>query len=165
MPERIAQPSRLPRGSAFRGLTGAVLLALSVFTGGCTDTLSDKDIETAPLAEVRRLHGEKDQSTRFIDPRPVADFAKGRIPGAVNLALPRVSDTPDSLSPELARYNTLVVYGDNPGAAVARAMTKRLMRAGAKNVLLFAGGLAEWSASGLSVESDQAVTPAVVPSR
>jgi rhodanese-related sulfurtransferase len=127
--------------------------------GGCTDTLSDRDIEVIPLAEVRQLTS-KPQSIALIDPRSSSEFSKGRLPGAVNITLPQVDDQKDSLDPRLAGYKSLIVYGNDPGSAVARAMTKRLMRAGAKNVKLFSGGLAEWSGNGLKIESDPPVSPA-----
>lgn len=142
-----------------------VLCGISAGLGGCQDTLSDRDIEVIPLAEVRQLTS-KPQQVALIDPRSPGEFSQGRIPGAVNITLPEVEDQKDSLDPRLAGYKALIVYGNDPGSAVARAMTKRLMRAGGKNVKLFSGGLAEWSGNGLKIDRDPAVTPiAPAPSR
>lgn len=142
-----------------RNLAAAIgLSAIPLFLGACQDNISDLDIEAIPLAEVRQLQA-KGGATAFIDPRSAGDFSQGRIPGAMNLTLPEVPDQKDSLDPRLSNYKHIVVYGDNPGSGVARAMTKRLMRAGAKHVRWFSGGLAEWRGNGLKVEQDSAVKP------
>lgn len=133
----------------------ALAMAASVLSG-CNDKISDKDIEYIPLAQVRMYVQEKPGVARLLDPRPPQDFVKGHIPGAENLQLSQVSEDKDSIDPALARYKLLIVYGDDPGSGVAGAMTKRLMRAGASDVKMFAGGLAEWSRAGLPVEKSPA---------
>lgn len=149
----------------FRGVCfGVCVLSGLVAGSGCQDSISDRDIETVPLAEVRQLQ-TKGGTIALVDPRSPGEFANGRIPGAMNLTLPDVPDVKDSLDPRLANYKTIVVYGNDPGSGVARAMTKRLMRAGAKNVRLFSGGIAEWSGNGMTIEKDPAVkaAPASTP--
>lgn len=127
---------------------------------GCGDTVSDRDIEFATLAEVRSWVQDKPGTAKLIDPRAPEEFAAGHLPGAQNLQLPAVSDRKDSIDPALARYKVLVVYGNDPGSAIARAMTKRLMRAGAGDVKLFGGGVVEWTRAGLPIEK----SPLPVPS-
>jgi rhodanese-related sulfurtransferase len=138
---------------------------------GCQSSPSDKDIEFVSLAQVQAavegkpggggdglmaiFRGGPGQ-VRLIDPRPPQDFDKGHIPGAVNLQLPAVSEKKDSLDPALAVYKLIIVYGSDPGSAVARAMTKRLMSAGAKEVRMFSGGYLEWTRAGLKVETGPA---------
>lgn len=135
-----------------------ILIGIQSLLSGCHDTLSDRDIEAVPLSELRQLMN-KPQQLGLIDPRSSREFSEGRLPGAMNLTLPEVDDQKDTLDPRLSAFKVLVVYGNDPGSAVARAMTKRLMRAGGKNVKLYSGGLAEWSGNGLKVERDPAVAP------
>ena len=94
----------------------------------------------------------KPDALHIIDPRSPSEYAQTHIAGAENLLLQNVSDTQHSLDPRLAAFKLLVVYGNDPGSAVARAMTKRLLRAGAKDVKLFLGGMVEWSKAGYPVE-------------
>ena len=124
--------------------------------GGCNDTVSDKDIVRASLTETRALLQDKPGVARAIDTRTATDFATGHIPGAINLDLAAVKEDKDSIDPALAKFKTLVVYGADAGSGAASAMSKRLMRAGHKNVRLFAGGYAEWTAAGLKVDGSGA---------
>jgi len=139
-------------------------LILCAFTGvfaGCNDRVSDKDIEMASLGETRALLQDKPGTAKAIDSRPAAEFAAGHIPGAINLELSQVPESKDSIDPALAAYKYLIVYGADPGSGTARAMAKRLMRSGHKDVKLFSGGYAEWTGSGLRTEgSGKAAPPA-----
>lgn len=135
-----------------KALPVLVLCVIAVLVGGCNDTISDKDIEYIGLAQVKSAVDDKSGKTYLIDPRAPQDFALGHIPGASNLQLNKVSDRKDSLDPVLSRYKLLIVYGQAPNSDVAKGMTKRLMRAGAKDVKMFSGGFLEWSRSGLPIE-------------
>lgn len=87
----------------------------------------------------------------LVDPRHPRDFEAGRIPGARNLRLSEVP--PESrVDRSLDRYGTIVVYGNDPASASARAMTKRLLAIGYSSVRWFPGGLEEWKAFGGEVE-------------
>ncbi len=133
------------------------LLVLSIcgscwLLGGCNDTVSDRDIEIVSLTQTRAILQDKPGVARAIDTRTGQEFAAGHIPGAVNLDLSSVKEDKDSIDPALAKFKTLVVYGSDAGSGSARAMCKRLMRAGHKQVRFFAGGYAEWTAAGLKVD-------------
>lgn len=143
-------------------LSAMILCAVGMGVGGCHDTISDKDIEYIGLAQVKAAVDEKSGKTYLIDPRAPQDFAQGHIPSASNLQLSQVSEKKDSLDPALSRYKLLIIYGQAPNSDVAKGMTKRLMRAGAKDVKMFNGGYLEWSRSGLPVEKSapDAATPA-----
>jgi rhodanese-related sulfurtransferase len=144
-------------------LSVLILCAFGGLQGGCNDNISDRDIEYIGLAQVKAAVDEKTPKTYLIDPRAPQDFAQGHIPGASNLQLNKVSDKKDSLDPALSRYKLLIVYGQAPNSDVAKGMTKRLMRAGAKDVKMFNGGFLEWSRTGMPVEKtepDAAAAPA-----
>lgn len=127
-----------------------ICLAVALVLTGCQQKISDRDIVSIDLAETRKLHAAR--AARFVDSRAPEDFAAGRIPGAMNLQLPQVSEVKTEMEPSIARAKTVVVYGANPGSGVAKAIAKRLMIAGHKGVRLYAGGMDEWRANNLPVE-------------
>lgn len=124
--------------------------------GGCE--ISDKDIKYVGVAEVRQLQTRAEREPRtllLVDPRSPAAFAKERLPGAMHMEFR--SDMKDrGVDPRLAAHRNIVVYGDNPGSAAARGMTKRLMHVGYDGVRLFAGGIEEWKSMRYPLEGDEA---------
>jgi rhodanese-related sulfurtransferase len=131
---------------------GAVgIVGMTALTGlGCQQSTTDKSIRVVSVSEVRRLMAEGEKSPQrvvLVDPRAVEDFEAGHIPGARNV---RLSEVPSAQSPRkpLSGFETIVVYGENPGSASARAMTKRLLGNGYESVKFLAGGLEEWEAQG-----------------
>lgn len=139
-------------------LAGLFLTLLCISAGGCSDNVSDRDIEMVDLAEVRAAVAKPD-TIRLLDPRSPGQFAMGRIPTSINVPLADISDRKDNIDPRLARFKGLIVYGDDPGSGVARATTKRLMRTGYKGVKMFAGGLSEWRSAGLKLEGAPPASP------
>ncbi len=138
---------------------GAVLAGLSL--GGCEKGTSGKDINESviyTLADVREAIGQRDggepEHALLIDPRAPKYFAVGHLPGAVNLRLPDVRED-DPRDHGLQKFDRLIVYGDNPGSAVAQAMFKRLLAAGYGGVKFYAGGFEEWMLSGGEIETSE----------
>ncbi len=137
------------------------LIATSLFAG-CTggQSISDKKIEYIDLNRAVALYEQQrrdDGTALFIDIRKPERFALGHIPGARNLRAPDVLSHYGT-DPELERYDSLIVYGENPGSAGARAMAKRLIESGyntmlKKRVKLFLGGWVEWDNTGLDIET------------
>lgn len=125
-------------------------LAITLFAGGCSNKVSDRDLTIVELAEVRRLHGAA--NARFVDPRATEEFEQAHIRGALNLQVAQVTEMKTDMEPSVARAKTVVVYGNNPGSAVARVVAKRLMAAGHKGVRLYSGGLDEWRANGQPID-------------
>ncbi|MDQ7014073.1 MAG: rhodanese-like domain-containing protein [Planctomycetota bacterium] len=151
------QPCRtLIVGLALAGAT----LALSGL-GGCEKGTSGKDINESviyTLADVREAIGrradEEPEHALLIDPRAPKYYAVGHLPGAVNLRLPDVRED-DPRDHGLQKFDRLIVYGENPGSAVARAMFKRLLATGYGGVKFYAGGLDEWMLSGGEIEASE----------
>lgn len=144
------------------GLQGAVpallgLAILCVGLTGCGGRVSDRDIRTISLDEVVQLYAKdrtKPNTLELIDPRPRSSYARGHIAGAKHIELNRL-DPQLGRDRELDKADMLVVYGNNRSSAIARAAVKRLLDIGYKRskVRWFAGGLAEWSASGRPVDT------------
>jgi rhodanese-related sulfurtransferase len=140
----------MKRKSHLRYVMFALCLASVAWAVGCQQKISDRDIVVIDLAETRKLHATR--SARFVDCRSPEEFAAGRIAGSLNVQLPQVSEVKTDMEPSIARAKTVVVYGNNPGSGVAKAIAKRLMIAGHKGVRLYAGGMDEWRANNLPVE-------------
>lgn len=144
-----------------RGPRAAVpaLLGLALFCvalTGCGGRVSDRDIRTISLEDVAQLYAkdqDKPNTLELIDPRPRSAFEAGHIAGARHIELNRL-DPRLGRDRELDKAGTLVVYGTDRSSAIARAATKRLLDIGYSRgkVRWYAGGLAEWAASGRPVD-------------
>lgn len=150
----IARMTRTVRNR--RGLTLAFPLVLfAAALAGCQTAVSDKNIKVISTQDVKSLFdraraGEPNLLV-LIDARPPERFAEGHLPGARNMTLPPIEA--GGKDPALTPYEHLVVTGDNPADALARAMTKRLLQLRYKGVRLYAGGLEEWKRMGYPVET------------
>lgn len=121
---------------------------------GCTIGLSDNDIVMVGTDDVKTLVDDAARPGRawrlaLVDPRSPEDFAEGHLPKAMN-----VEPIQHGLKPPRPIRNAsyVIVYGRDPGDALARGMTKRLMENGVNGVRLYAGGLREWAMRGLPIE-------------
>jgi len=142
-----------------RACSGTILglvALLGAGTGGCNQSTTDKDIKSVSVAEVRRWlteaeTGGKGKLVVLVDPRPVRDYQAAHIPGARNVLL---SNLPPGgrIDRGLAAFDNIVVYGEDPGSATARGMTKRLIGNGYDGVRWMPGGLQEWVDLGGEVE-------------
>lgn len=123
---------------------------------GCKGDLSDKKIEFIDLNRAMDLYDEglsDDEAVLFIDVRNAKRFNAGHIKGARNIRVNEI-DLKYDADPELLKYDNLVVYGENPGTASARAMAKRMIEGGYNTMLkdrvrLFLGGWVVWESTGL----------------
>jgi rhodanese-related sulfurtransferase len=143
-----------------RAAAGAVAVAAGMGLVGCE--ISDADIEFVSVAEVRQLQIQAEKDPRallLVDPRSKGAFDVARIPGAVNMEFRRDMEE-RGVDPKYKGYRNIVVYGNDPGSAVARGMTKRLMVVGYDDVRLFAGGLDEWRGMNYPIEGTATSAPA-----
>jgi rhodanese-related sulfurtransferase len=128
--------------------------------GGCQrQQVSDRRIDVITLSQALEYHrrSEKpDPEVLFIDARRRAIASQGSIRGAVNLR-PDDIDLRTGPDPRLESKEALIIYGQDPSSAVARAMSKRLIEAGYNTMLrrrvkFYAGGYNEWLESGLPID-------------
>lgn len=133
-------------------------IAVALAGAGCgPPKISDKNLvlidvaETVELVEGRRtLLGLGSTETAFlVDPRSERDYAKGHIPGAVNLPFQDVS----TRYVELKGREILIVYGNDYNEAVPEAMSKRLLELGFADVRTLKGGMRAWTEAGYEIET------------
>lgn len=90
--------------------------------------------------------------TLLLDARAGAAFAAGHIPGALSLPLQEFSRVFPGLEPRLRRAGLLVVYCSDRTCGDSPELARRLWEKGLKNLLLFKGGMEEWTEKGHDVE-------------
>ncbi|GAB4517699.1 MAG: hypothetical protein Tsb0013_21930 [Phycisphaerales bacterium] len=127
-----------------------VLVIPSVLLAGCSGRVSDRSIEPIAQADAQRRLDEKSGTTLFLDARDPEAFSDGHIPGARRTGLSEIDLMDDR--PRFGAWDLIVVYGQDPGSATARALVKRLLQTNHKNVALLEGGFAGWERAGLPVE-------------
>jgi len=120
------------------GLIGAV--------GACTSKTSDNSIQPVAVRDLALWLRATPGKYLVIDIRDESAFAAGHIPGARRITLPEVD--PDDPAPSLRSYSAIIVCGEDPGSAIAKAMAKRLIGAKVTEVYLLEGGMAAWRGGG-----------------
>ncbi len=138
-----------------------VLPACLVSLVGCESGVSDKDIVVVSLPDiidmVEKQNAGEARYAVFIDPRAPKYYQQGHLPGAINYRLPdaREKDPPDRA---IQAHKHIVIYGQNPGSAVARAMFKRMYAIGYKRLQFYPGGIDEWTKAGYQLEGQSQPT-------
>jgi 3-mercaptopyruvate sulfurtransferase SseA len=141
------------------GVPGLGVVAMT----GC-ETVSDRTVRYWDVAQARKawLESLKEPTELLVvDPRPAEQYRTAHIPGAVSLAIPQVRDgtlrVQTAGGSRLAKeYETILVYGSDPGSGVALAMAKRMLTLGFEDVYVLRGGLIAWRTQGGEVDDDGA---------
>ena len=114
---------------------------------GLTDGTAPEPMTRAELAA--RL---KDGSVTLLDMRPEDEFATGHIPGAVQVDLSRL----DAMAANLDAAAEIIAYCRGPYCVYAHQAVARLRQLGL-NARRMDGGLPEWRAAGLPVQTTVSV--------
>jgi rhodanese-related sulfurtransferase len=130
----------------------------TLLLGGCTQSVTDKSIKITSGSDVQKWLKQAETESEallvvLVDPRPKAEYQQEHIVGAWHLTLPMIP-IDRSTDAALDAYEKIVVYGNDPGSATAKALSKRLIANGySGDIYLFAGGLQEWKAQGGKTDS------------
>lgn len=155
----LVQAVSLAMPLLYRHAVLALLLAAAALIwggpAGCKSDIRERDVQTIPIVEARRITTPTTRGTQagaiLMDARPASAFAAGHLPGAINVRIDSVkSDGPRNQTWSAAP--AIIVYGDDGASAAARALARRLMEAGYRNVRVLEGGFAGWTQTGLPVE-------------
>lgn len=132
----------------------AGVLALAI-AGGCTEGVSDEDIELTSVVGVRAKQAslsDNNKALLLIDSRSPALFRERHIVGAMNYTLAQAPTSKIVQDGRLLGYDQIVVYGENRGDNSAKGLTKRLLELEYDEVYWFSGGMEEWVAAGGATE-------------
>jgi rhodanese-related sulfurtransferase len=129
------------------------MLVYSIALVGCEVTDDSVNwINLDRAAELQRKRSADPLAAVFIDPRPSDLFQAAHIPGAVNMSVASF-DGEKGVNPRVSQFQTIVVYGQNPGDPSTTAAAKRLLKIGYSGVYGFAGGVDEWKRAALPLET------------
>jgi rhodanese-related sulfurtransferase len=150
-------------------LRWGILLAFAVVAllqGACGGgEISGKDVERTTIERVLKARASTGKNAIvLIDARSPQDFAAKHIPDAINRPVTTFSLRRGDIDPAIEKFKLKVVYGDDPGSAVAEGVVKRMLFNGYEGVYWFAGGLSEWVQKGHPVQGGAATGPAAAQS-
>jgi rhodanese-related sulfurtransferase len=117
---------------------------------GGADTLS---AASAKLAEIGFAEADalfRKELATFVDAREAADYAKGHIPGALNITPDGYKSGKEKLP--VPKGSLVVVYCDGGDCELSHDLAALLAKAGFKKLRIYAGGWSEWDALGQPVE-------------
>jgi len=89
--------------------------------------------------------------TLLLDARAAAAYSAGHIPGALNLPLGEFAAAFTALEPRLRASGLLVLYCSDRACGDSPELARRLWGKGLKNLLLYKGGMEDWSGRGHAV--------------
>jgi rhodanese-related sulfurtransferase len=93
----------------------------------------------------------RDPGTLLLDARIAAAYRQGHIPGALSLPVGEFAATLPALEPRLRRARLLIVYCSAVTCSDASDLAARLWAAGLKDLLVYRGGMADWTGRGHDV--------------
>jgi rhodanese-related sulfurtransferase len=123
------------------------------FEQGFIDREKYPDIRFITLAEAEDLFSQGLAAAVFLDSRRREDFATGHIAGALSIPL---EDHKQGLPDGVLVYpfsQTLIVYCEGGDCQTSIALAKLIQVRGFRDIRIFSGGWAEWSAAGLPTEA------------
>lgn len=91
-------------------------------------------------------------TSKLLDARPAADFRVAHIPQAQSLPFELATEMLATMQIELGRDQAIITYCARSDCDEGLELALLLRRTGFTNVMLFAGGLADWCAAGGHVE-------------
>ena len=132
--------------SAHPFLVGAFVVVAVLLVANEIVVAMRSGFKLAPTDAVRLIN---DREPVIVDVRPVADFKKGRISGAVNLPMSRIAEAEKSIGKNKSRPVLLYcALGTS-----ASAMREKLLKMGYEDVYALRGGLSAWQGASLPVTS------------
>jgi len=90
--------------------------------------------------------------TLLLDARAGAAYRAGHIPGALSLPLADFAAEFAALAPRLQAAALLVLYCSDRNCGDSTELARRLWAKGLKNLLLYKGGMEDWSGRGHAAE-------------
>ncbi len=105
------------------------------------------------LPEVEELWHNR--TAVVVDSRPVSEFRRGHIPGAISIPLEEVRSEASGLADRIPPSRPLVIYCEGGDCLTSLNLARLLHRQGFRDLRIFSGGWEEWLAAGLPVEKEE----------
>lgn len=112
---------------------------------GCQPNVSERDLRPAETIDI--IETASEPGTILVDARIPSAYRAGHIPGAISLNIADVN-LESRNRPDLLAADTIIVYGQNPGDALATGLALRLLEAGYDATRLYRGGIDAWTTNG-----------------
>jgi len=129
-------------------ILGIALLSAIVFNSFSSNSVEYiyspvqvKDKRTVTLIEAKKLFDAKE--VIFLDARPAPVYKRGHIPGAISV--PYNSMEKQKLMADIPKEKDLVVYCYSSRCNQASLLDVRIRKLGYKNIVIFEGGVVEWT--------------------
>ncbi len=121
------------------------LLFTTALLAGCPaggPTTSDKDVEPLDYRQVEAMLASSTAKSPvvLVDLRSPEAFAKGSIPGAINIPMGELS----AQDPRLTGAGRAILFHEQIKGDYPRAFAKKLLASGIPNVFSYAGGYQDW---------------------
>lgn len=107
-------------------------------------------VRLVTLADTRAIVERADHL--LLDARANRDYLAGHLPGAFSLPVLELQTYLGQVLPLLSPAQPLLVYCSGTSCDESLQLAKVLQQQGFTNLVLFAGGMAEWQQAGLQVE-------------
>jgi rhodanese-related sulfurtransferase len=107
-------------------------------------------VRLVTLAETRAIVARQDHL--LLDARPNRDYLAGHLPASFSLPALELDTYLPQVLPLLSPAQPLLVYCSGTSCDESLQLAELLRRQGFTNLVLFAGGMAEWQQAGLAVE-------------
>jgi rhodanese-related sulfurtransferase len=111
---------------------------------------ADSGVRLVTLAETKALIEQQD--ILLLDARLNRDYLIGHLPGAFSLPALELDTYLGQVMPLLSATQPLLVYCSGTSCDESLQLAELLRKQGFTNLVLFAGGMAEWEQAGLKVE-------------
>lgn len=131
------------------------ILLASVFAFGWSSAMAEEEaplsVEGATTVDTASAKQLFDSGAVFVDPRKVAEYDAGRIPGAISLEL-KSQFNEDNLMQVAKKDAPIVFYCNGPLCPRSAECSKQAVAWGFKKVHYFRDGLPAWKSAGYPVE-------------
>jgi rhodanese-related sulfurtransferase len=109
-------------------------------------------VSTQPVAiKIKRAYQLYHQGIKFIDARPIDEFAEGHIKGAINIPF-YGSENYDAILKQISKDEIIVTYCSGEDCDLSILLGDELFAKGYKKVFVFFGGWNDWLKNNYPIE-------------
>lgn len=137
-------------GGAWRATRSAPLPWRQAWSDAVAAEAAKSGVRIVTLAETRAVIDA--QAHLLLDARSNKDYLAGHLPGALSLPALEMEPYLPQVMPLLTPAQPLLVYCSGTSCDESLQLANLLHKQGFTNLVLFAGGMTEWTKAGLQVE-------------